>query len=303
MQRPRGKKSYTFMVIPHDASGKSFSFKVPLVGIYIVVGLSLFSLLLTGSSFIYSAHLSRKLVYYSNAMAKNREQRKVINTFADKTEKVDQAISELVKEDNKLRKLLGLKSWKSKARLSSKVKKDKFAGKTERIAQKLKQVDVKLAERKKSFSELKNWVATVQKRFSSTPSRWPLYGRIVSRYGYRVYPWRGFHTGIDVSGRYGAAVRTTASGRVSFVGWRRGYGKTVIVKHGHGVSTLYAHCSRYAVKVGQKVSKGQVVSYVGNTGYTTGPHLHYEVRKWERPVNPVAYLNLNILSASKIWRK
>jgi murein DD-endopeptidase MepM/ murein hydrolase activator NlpD len=163
--------------------------------------------------------------------------------------------------------------------------------------------DQEIEERKRSFEELKKRVNEIRIRYASTPSRWPLYGRIVSRYGYRIYPWRGFHSGVDISEGYGAPVRATANGVVTFVGWKRGYGKTVMIKHGYGVSTLYAHNSRYSVKVGQRVSKGQIVCYVGNTGYATGPHLHYEVRKWNRPVNPIAYLNLNILSASKIWRR
>ena len=288
------------MLVPHDSEGKTLSFRLPLSWIYAGVGLLLFSFLLVGSSLVYSAMLSRRLVHYHKSIAKNREQQKVINVITHKTHKVNQAIDALVQEDNRLRKLLGLKSWKNKMELSSDYN-SKHLTKAQEASQVLNVANQKLEKSSKSFSELKNWVNDIRQRYSATPSRWPLYGNIVSRYGYRIYPWRGFHTGIDISGRYGAPVMVTADGVVTFVGWRQGYGKTVIVQHNHGASTLYAHSSRFAVKRGQKVTKGQVVCYVGNTGYTTGPHLHYEVRKANRAVNPITYLNLNILTASRIW--
>jgi len=289
------------MVIPHDARENSFSFKIPILLVYALIGITLFSALVVGSSLVYSSILSRRLVHYHNALAKNREQKEVIDSFSKETQKVHAVISELVAEDNELRKLLGLKSWKTKVALSSDM--DKFSGKSEKISHNLKIADLQLSEREKSLDELKSWVKTVRTRYVSTPSRWPISGRIVSRFGYRVYPWRGFHTGLDISGRYGAPVRATANGVVSFAGWKRGYGRTLMIDHGHGTSTLYAHASGLAVKSGQHIKKGQVICYVGNTGYTTGPHLHYEVRKAGRPVNPVSYLNLNILTASRIWRR
>ncbi|MFC1571845.1 M23 family metallopeptidase [Candidatus Margulisiibacteriota bacterium] len=297
-KKPRRQRYYTFMVIPHDASGKPISLRIPAFFVYAAIGATLFSVLVVGSSIVYSSMLTRRLAHYHKAVVKNQEQQKVIASFSHETAKVNKAITELVQEDNKLRKMLGLKSWKSKIKLSQ-----KYEEKSEQISHELNAADKKIVERRKSLTELKAWVNTVRQRFANTPSRWPIYGRLVSRFGYRVYPWRGFHTGIDISGSYGAPVRTTADGTVSFVGWRRGYGKTVIINHGYGKSTLYGHNSRFAVEKGQKVNKGQVICYVGNTGYTTGPHLHYEVRKANKPVNPVSYLNLNILSASKIWRR
>lgn len=288
-------KFYTFMIVPHDARGRPISLKIPVSWVYATASVLLFSFLLVGSSIIYSTFLSRRLVHYANTLSKNREQLEVISSFSDKTDKVAKAIQELAQKDNELRKLLGLKGWQSKIRLSV----DK---RSKKVSHELELADIKLAERRKSLEELKQWVNVVRSRFASTPSTWPIYGRLVSWFGYRSYPWRGFHAGIDIQAYRGAPVRATAAGMVSYIGWHRGYGKTVEISHGYGVSTLYAHCSRYAVRVGQKVRKGQVVCYVGTTGWTTGPHLHYEVRRWDRPLNPVAYLNLNILSASRLWR-
>jgi murein DD-endopeptidase MepM/ murein hydrolase activator NlpD len=121
----------------------------------------------------------------------------------------------------------------------------------------------------------------------------PVQGRISSGYGYRTHPIfrvRKMHTGIDIAAASGTAIKAAASGTVVFSGRWGGYGNCVIVDHGGGLATLYGHCSRIAVKKGQAVEQGETVGYVGSTGLSTGPHLHFEVRKNGRPVNPKPYL-------------
>ena len=117
--------------------------------------------------------------------------------------------------------------------------------------------------------------------------RWPLVDRVTSEYGPR---WGRMHEGIDIAGTHGAPIDSAESGRVDYAGWIGGYGNTVIVDHGGGMSTLYAHMHGFAVEAGQTVSIGQVVGYVGNTGLSQGPHLHFEVRIHGAPVNPRTYL-------------
>ncbi|MFH1683649.1 MAG: hypothetical protein ABIA67_02070, partial [Candidatus Margulisiibacteriota bacterium] len=187
-KKPRRQKYYTFMVIPHDAQGRTFSIRIPHFFVRAAVLLTIFSVLVVSSSIVYSSVLSRRLVHYYKAIAKNQQQRAVINDFSQETTKVHKAISELERHDNELRKLLGLKSWKSKIKLSN-----KFEDKSEKVSNDLKVADQRIEEKKASLEELKNWVSVVRKRYANTPSRRPLYGRIVSTFGYRVYPWRGFH--------------------------------------------------------------------------------------------------------------
>ena len=124
----------------------------------------------------------------------------------------------------------------------------------------------------------------------------PTPGPITSSFGWRTHPIfksRIFHSGIDIGAPYGAAIRAANSGKVIYTGWYGGYGKVVIIDHGRiksqSITTLYAHQSRIAVSNGQNVSKGQVIGYVGSTGYSTGPHCHYEVRINGKPTNPLAY--------------
>jgi len=285
------------MVVPHGAHGRPISLKLPVSWVYAAAAVGLFSVILCLSSIVYTTLISRKLVTYSDTLSRSKEQQVVIEAFSAKTSKVRQAIDELANRDNELRKLLGLKLKENKPLV---VPTDEV--KDKKTSLELSDIDRRIAERQASFTELKNWVGFVQTRLESTPSSWPIYGRIASFFGYRVYPWRGVHTGIDITARYGAPVRATAPGIVSFVGWRTGYGKTVEINHGYGVATLYGHNSAFAVRTGQRVSRGQVVSYVGMTGWTTGPHVHYEVRRWDRPLNPIAFLDMNILSASRLWR-
>jgi len=123
------------------------------------------------------------------------------------------------------------------------------------------------------------------------PDLWPVVGVITSDYGWRVMGRRReFHTGIDISTPYGTPVVASADGRVIYAGWIRGYGKTVIIYHGYGFATLYAHLSDIKVNYSDRVVKGQIIGNVGTTGRAFGPHLHYEVLKYGIRQNPIAYL-------------
>ena len=117
--------------------------------------------------------------------------------------------------------------------------------------------------------------------------RWPVVDRVTSEYGLR---WGRMHEGIDIGGALGASIHSAESGRVDYAGWIGGYGNTIIVDHGGGMTTLYGHMGGFAVLVGQPVSIGQVLGYVGNSGFSQGPHLHFEVRIGGAPVNPRKYL-------------
>jgi murein DD-endopeptidase MepM/ murein hydrolase activator NlpD len=122
---------------------------------------------------------------------------------------------------------------------------------------------------------------------------WPAEGEITSPFGWRTHPIFGtqrLHTGIDIGADYGDTVRAADGGVVIHSDWMGGYGNAVIIDHGNGISTLYAHNSQLLVSEGQAVSKGQAISRVGSTGYSTGPHLHFEVRQNGSPVNPLNFL-------------
>jgi murein DD-endopeptidase MepM/ murein hydrolase activator NlpD len=128
---------------------------------------------------------------------------------------------------------------------------------------------------------------------ADAPSMWPLEGRVASSFGEREDPINGegaFHSGLDIDAPYGTPVRAAADGNVSDASMGAGYGREVVLNHGHDVETVYGHLSATAVVPGQHVSRGQVIGYVGQSGRATGPHLHYEVRVHNVPVNPHKYL-------------
>jgi murein DD-endopeptidase MepM/ murein hydrolase activator NlpD len=125
------------------------------------------------------------------------------------------------------------------------------------------------------------------------PSIWPVEGRLMGGFGERTDPFSGegaMHTGVDISAPTGTPVRATADGSVTMAGWNSGYGQLVVVDHGGGYETYYAHLSRFTVMEGQEVRRGEQIGAVGSTGRVTAPHLHYEVRIGGAPVNPHTYL-------------
>lgn len=150
--------------------------------------------------------------------------------------------------------------------------------------------------------QLSGMIARLQVAASASPEvikkstgrfMWPLSGRMTSGFGYRRHPIFGTvkrHTGIDISRPNGTPIAAADGGKVVFAGWYGGYGKAVVIAHKNGLSTLYGHMSRISVGTGTFVNKGERVGAVGSTGYSTGAHLHFEVRVNGRPVNPLGYL-------------
>jgi len=126
---------------------------------------------------------------------------------------------------------------------------------------------------------------------AAIPSIWPTLGYISSGFGYRVYPDSEFHAGLDIVNDYGAPIYATAAGVVVEAGWYYGYGYRVVIDHGNGLQTWYAHDSQLLVSVGQVVRKGEEIATVGATGFATGPHCHYQINLWGKPIDPTPYLS------------
>ena len=132
---------------------------------------------------------------------------------------------------------------------------------------------------------------------NAAPNLWPVDGPITGSFGERIDPFNGegaFHSGVDIGSSYGAQIIAPADGIVTFTDVMGGYGKAIMIDHGNGVSTRYGHLSGFAVTAGQRVHRGDVIGYVGESGRSTGPHLHYEVRINDIPVNPYKYLRITV---------
>ncbi len=147
----------------------------------------------------------------------------------------------------------------------------------------------------RDLQNLKKLLRQKQEELKYTPSILPSYGYMTSGFGYRRDPFTGrikFHEGLDISAPIGTPVYAPADGIVTFVGIRNGYGLTVEIKHGDRYITRYAHLSESLVRVGQRVQRGDMIARVGNSGRSTGPHLHYEVMKDGVPMNPKRFIIL-----------
>ncbi|SDG64857.1 M23 family metallopeptidase [Mucilaginibacter sp. P25] len=148
-----------------------------------------------------------------------------------------------------------------------------------------------------AYSLYDDYLKRLTSTIAFTPMGYPRISSFTSFFGYRSDPFDSehaeFHPGIDFKGNRGDAVKCTASGKVVFAGWAGGYGKCVRIQHINNLETLYGHLSKIEVKVGQQVTVGDNIGKVGSTGHSTGAHLHYEVRKNGKPVNPVNFLTLN----------
>ncbi len=134
-------------------------------------------------------------------------------------------------------------------------------------------------------------------RANSAPNLWPVEGQVTGSFGERIDPFNGegaFHSGVDIGSSYGQQVIAPADGVVTFADFMGGYGKAVMLDHGNGISTRYGHLSGYSVTTGQHIHRGDVLGYVGLSGRSTGPHLHYEVRINDTPVNPYKYLRITV---------
>jgi len=154
-------------------------------------------------------------------------------------------------------------------------------------------LNAKMSLQEQSFQELYELLKDAQTKLVSTPSIWPARGMTTSEFGYRISPITGqpqLHAGLDIAASFGSKVMVTGDGMVTFVGTDPGYGKIVAVNHGYGFVTRYGHNSEILVRVGQRVHRGDVVALAGNTGRTTGTHVHYEVIVDGVPKNPRNYL-------------
>lgn len=150
-----------------------------------------------------------------------------------------------------------------------------------------------LVEKEDKLKELKEDAKVYSDMLRATPSTWPAEGRVTSEYGLRSSPFTGveeFHEGIDIAAPIGTEVQAPADGTVKRKRYDRGYGRKLIIEHGYDLKTMYAHLSDYKVEEGEEVQKGNIIGFIGSTGFSTGPHLHYEVHKEGKPQDPRLFL-------------
>lgn len=263
----------TIMLIPHD-SKRTINIKLPSIGV-----VSSVILWLVGSIYVVSVAIDT--VEYYNMKSK-------LNFYMGQFLELKTTIALLEKAESEFKRLL---SFKSKDKILENVNTKVSVHDAGSLDMDLLKDQIKNAVEK--VAEIQDFLKNQKDIYMSTPKGWPVRGRITSEFGTRENPWHGgqeFHSGVDISAGTGTPVRATADGIVSFSGWSAGNGNLVVIEHGFGYSTLYAHNSSIVVRVGQKVKRGDIIANVGSTGNTTGPHLHYEVWHNGKPVNPIDFI-------------
>jgi len=265
------KKAFTpitIMLVPHS-NDRPLNLKVPFIGV--VTSIILWCL---GTVYVFSIAVET-LEYY--------RMKEKLNYYSQQFLELNSTISALKNAENEFKRLFSLGS-KEKV-LENVDTKDSGSIDMENLKQQIK-------ETAETVGEIKDYLRVQRDIYVSTPKGLPVNGSISSYFGKRENPTNGgseFHSGLDISASPGNPVRATADGIVSFSGWNGGSGNLVVLEHGHGFSTFYAHNKMSIVKVGQRIKRGDKIAYSGSTGNSTGPHVHYEIWKEGKPVNPIEY--------------
>ena len=276
------KQEYFVVVLAHSLHGRLRRVHIPHQAVYAIMALALVG---SFSVFGFVASYARMAWKVANYNALKRE--------ADGLRTRYQNLQKLVTQTNE--QLASLQVYAREVSLAYGIK-QKLDGPAD-ISAEGKLVPT-FAESIQDYNFLRNVNSVALEsrrrlRSIAQPSLWPVNGRLLGPFGERDDPFSGegeFHKGVDISAPAGTPVHATADGIVTFSDWSNGYGRLVIVDHGGGIETYYAHLSRFFAFAGQGVRRGEVVGAVGSTGRVTAPHLHYEVRLGGAPVNPYRYL-------------
>ena len=266
------KKAFTpitIMFVPHSKT-RPLNIKVPFIGILVSIVLWFF-----GTVYIFTATVNT-IEYY-----KMKDQ---VDYYSQEFTKISTTMSAIRGAEKEFRRLFSLES-------KEEVLEHVDISDSGSIDMDILKKEIRSTI--ENVGEVRDYLHIQRDIYMSTPKGLPVGGRISSNYGKRKHPMNGaeeFHTGLDISANSGSPVKATADGIVSFSGWSGGNGYLVVLEHGHDFSTFYAHNKKNIVKVGQKVKRDDVIAYVGTTGSSTGPHVHYEIWKQGRHVNPKQYI-------------
>lgn len=297
-EESRRKKSLTFMVMPHNTAGAGFKLNLPIWAA-ISLGIVLFAILASIiSAFVFSAKTSARLIHYYSLKSENQRQSDQIKVFIRKTKELEKGVRELEERDQELREMLGL-GKRSARTIQGQLKQASVSSLPEAI-RRMDELIGYVASKKEASESLKSFAMAAKYKFDYMPSIWPISGKILNGVGMRRHPFHRrwiYHKGVDIPTWEGTPVRAAANGKIIFADFSSGYGLTIAIDHGNGYTTVYAHLDRMLVAYGDRTYKGQIIGEAGNTGLSTGPHLHYEVQKKGKSLDPVRFLDLNIQTA------
>lgn len=295
---------FTLMIIPRSSS----TVKKITIPTYFArsLGLFFFAVFVVFLYFIYDyAGIKRDKAELQRLRIETKEQASQVKDLALKVDEFADRMEELRQFDKKIRILASYQTARDKkmplgigGAVSSDVRlKELLDSDNQKIAAEMRKTLSAMNEdanyREQSFNELLSFLREQKSILAATPSLWPVRGWVTSEFGMRESPFSAgveFHNGIDIATRYGKEIIAPADGLVIEASNRAADGNYIKIDHGHGYSTLYCHLSKFVVKEGMRVKRGDVIAYVGDTGRSTGSHLHYTVLVNNVSVNPRRYL-------------
>lgn len=299
------KNFYTFLIIPKRKSSAkriTLSNKV-LKGVAFCVMAVILASMYTYYDYI---RLKRDKIELESLRRQTREQKVQIEGLVEKVNNFSMRMEELSQLDKNIRSMANVEerryrgqilgaggSINDETRVNSRSETDQRMV-IAKIDQNVEQLSKDAVEQKNSFNQLFRFLKKQKSILAATPSIWPVQGWVTSEFGYRSSPFSGakeFHKGLDIATRMGVHVVAPADGLVSEVTYDRDVGHMVKINHGYGMTSWYGHLLRTPVKQGSMVKRGDIIGYVGNSGRSTGSHLHYSVTLNSIPVNPRKYLN------------
>jgi murein DD-endopeptidase MepM/ murein hydrolase activator NlpD len=269
--------------------------------------LYLFALALFSTIFFFCNYIQvkKKALELNRLYQEMQAQKSQIHYFLAKIEGMERKLSQLKEFDKKIRIIANLEQGQettslmgmggpSPSDIREKLKEEKGEkGLIQQMRADIERLQSEAMSREESLSEIEKLLQNKKEILAHTPSIWPLKGWVTSGFGFRNDPFTGLiqmHEGLDISNNVGSLVIAPADGIVSDIGNDRFLGKILVISHGYGMTTRYAHLNKVLAKIGQKVKRGDKIAEVGKTGRATGPHLHYEVRINGIPANPVRYI-------------
>jgi murein DD-endopeptidase MepM/ murein hydrolase activator NlpD len=289
---------------------REFSIHKAVLGFVCLIGISV----IAGASFIGYDYLKLKKISFNTGVLNQtvteqnieiKSQRRQIQSFAGEIEILKKQVDNLSIFEDKVRLIADIKQTSDSSGLIGigGIPRDnldldiplekKHNNLMREMHQQVAQTNLTAKKQALDFEHLIKMLEKKRNLLASTPSIRPINGWITSKFGYRKSPFTGrkeFHSGLDISNKSGTKIIATADGRVSYAARKMYIGNLVVIDHGHGRVTKFGHLKKILVKRGQQVKRGDVIALLGNTGRSTGPHVHYEVRINGTPVNPLKYI-------------
>ncbi len=288
---PTWKEAFTLIFVPHSGERKTFSVSVKWVTAFVILLLAFFfslaTLIFSGIGIMANPYrVQKQFASYQQKINRLRKQNKKFKRWKKYASSLQKKVARINNKQHLLARLTGFQS------LAKVTEGSKQKGKID--FNKLSSYLQSTSNQNQKLKDIKEFVQKRTEILNNTPMMWPAKGWISSEFGYRKDPMggqgRSFHHGIDIAAWQSSPIHATAAGKVTFSGWKSGYGKVVFVKHKYGFTSLYGHMSKQLVKKGEKIEKGQIVGRVGSTGHATGSHVHYEIRINDSAINPKPFL-------------